>query len=181
VKVQPSSLDELAPAAKTVRGVQVAAATKGPGGFASAMTRSLKAEAATEAKATPDATATPDAKVTPGSKATETRSAVPNAKRVAGLEGSGVPEPIKLRKGEAMTQVEGRAYAEVTEGKRDGMFINTTNNVRRGQAFVLVFKNDTEYHIYGTGKDRVVVSMRRRDDATPAATPTGTTPVVSTT
>jgi hypothetical protein len=175
VKVQPSSLDELAPAAKTVRGVQVAAATKGPGGFASAMTRSLKAEAATEAKATPDATATPDA------KATETRSAVPNAKRVAGLEGSGVPEPIKLRKGEAMTQVEGRAYAEVTQGTRDGMFINTTNNVRRGQAFVLVFKNDTEYHIYGTGKDRVVVSLRRRDDATPAATPTGTTPVVSTT
>jgi hypothetical protein len=169
VKVHPSSLDELAPAAKTVRGVQVAAATQESGGFASAMTRSLKAEAATEAKATPD------------SKATETRSAVPNAKRVAGLEGSGVPEPIKLRKGEAMTQVEGRAYAEVTEGKRDGMFINTTNNVRRGQAFVLVFKNDTEYHIYGTGKDRVVVSMRRRDDATPAATPTGTTPVVSTT
>jgi hypothetical protein len=174
VKVHPSSLDELAPAAKTVRGVQVAAATK-ESRFASAMTRSLKAGAATEAKATPDATATPDA------KATETRSAVPNAKRVAGLEGSGVPEPIKLRKGEAMTQVEGRAYAEVTEGKRDGMFINTTNNVRRGQAFVLVFKNDTEYHIYGTGKDRVVVSLRRRDDATPAATPTGTTPVVSTT
>jgi hypothetical protein len=174
VKVQPSSLDELAPAAKTVRGVQVAAATRESGGFARAMTRSLKAEAATEAKATPDTKATPDP------KATETRSAVPNAKRVAGLEGSGVPEPIKLRKGESMTQVEGRAYAEVTEGKRDGMFVNTTNNVRRGQAFVLVFKNDTEYHIYGTGKDRVVVSLRRKDETPPAPTPAGSTPVVST-
>lgn len=173
MKVHPSSLDELTPAAKTVRGVQVAAATNESGGFARAMTRSLKAEAATEPKTATAAKAAPD------SKATETKSAVPNAKRVAGLEGSGVPEPITLPKGEAMTQVEGRAYAEVTEGKRDGMFINTTNNVRRGQAFVLVFKNDTEYHIYGNGKDRVVVAMRRKEDATPAATPTGTTPVVS--
>jgi hypothetical protein len=167
VKVIPSSLDELAPPAKTVRGVQVAAAANEPRSFARAMTRSLKAEPATQSKATPDPVAT------------ETMSAVPNPKRVAGLEGTRVPEPITLRKGESMTQVEGRAYAEVTEGKRDGMFINTTDNVRRGQAFVLVFKHDTEYHVYGTGKDRVVVSLRRRDDDPPAASGTGSTPVVS--
>jgi hypothetical protein len=69
------------------------------------------------------------------------------------------------------------------------MYINTTNNKRRGQAFVLVHKHGREYHIYGTGKDRVVVALRKRDDDhdTPKTTTTpntaastgGITPTVS--
>ena len=34
------------------------------------------------------------------------------------------------------------------------MYLNTSGNVRDGQAFVLVKRDDREYHIYGTGKDR---------------------------
>jgi hypothetical protein len=68
---------------------------------------------------------------------------------------------IKLNKGESMSPVSGHAYAEVHGGKRDGMFVNTTDNKRRGQAFVLVHKHGREYHIYGTGKDRVVVALRK--------------------
>jgi acid phosphatase family membrane protein YuiD len=70
-----------------------------------------------------------------------------------------VPAGVKLRKGEAVKQVEGHAYAEVTSGAREGMFINTSGNVRNGQAFVLVRKHGKEYHIYGTGKDRLVVGF----------------------
>ena len=55
--------------------------------------------------------------------------------------------------------VEGHAYAEITSGKREGMFVNTSGNVRNGEAFVLVRKNGKEYHIYGTGKDRLVVGF----------------------
>ena len=67
--------------------------------------------------------------------------------------------PTSLRKGEKMEPVEDHKYAEITAGKRSGMFINTSGNVRDGEAFVLVRKNGKEYHIYGTGKDRLVVGF----------------------
>jgi hypothetical protein len=63
------------------------------------------------------------------------------------------------------------AYVEIMSGPRNGMFINVTNNERRGEAFVLVRKDDRDLHIYGTGKDRrVIISWHKdqpahRDDA----------------
>jgi hypothetical protein len=71
------------------------------------------------------------------------------------------PAPITLKKGEAMTAVNGHSYSEIHGGQRDGLYVNTTNNTRRGQAFVLVHKHGREYHIYGTGKNRVVVALRK--------------------
>jgi hypothetical protein len=71
---------------------------------------------------------------------------------------------IKLRKGEKMEPVEGHPYAEITSGPRSGMYINTSHNSRRGEAFVLVEKADADYHIYGTGADRVVIRAAKRDD-----------------
>ena len=100
------------------------------------------------------------------------------------------PAAITLRKGEAMSAVNGHSYAEINGGKRDGLYVNTSNNKRRGQAFVLVHRNGREYHIYGTGKHRLVVALRKPDHAdtprTTATTPAntaagtgGTTPTVS--
>jgi hypothetical protein len=40
----------------------------------------------------------------------------------------------------------------------------TSQNSRRGEAFVLVEKADFDYHIYGTGADRQVVRASKRDD-----------------
>jgi hypothetical protein len=70
---------------------------------------------------------------------------------------------LKLRKGEEVKAVEGHAYAEITKGAREGMYINTSGNSRHGEAFVLVRKHGVEYHIYGTGKDREVVALEPRD------------------
>jgi hypothetical protein len=80
-----------------------------------------------------------------------------------------VPEGVKLRKGEKIQHVEGHAYAEVTSGAREGMYINTSGNVRNGEAFVLVRKDGKEYHIYGSGKDRLVVGFHM-PSAQPEAT-----------
>jgi hypothetical protein len=66
---------------------------------------------------------------------------------------------ITLRKGEEAQAVAGHAYSEITKGKRAGMYINTSGNVRHGQAFVLAHRDGKEYHIYGTGKDRLVVGF----------------------
>jgi hypothetical protein len=71
---------------------------------------------------------------------------------------------VKLRKNEKIEAVDGHAYAEVTNGAREGMFINTSGNKRHGEAFVLVNKGGVEYHIYGTGADREVVALKSRDD-----------------
>jgi hypothetical protein len=67
-------------------------------------------------------------------------------------------------KGEKTQAVEDHpAYVEITAGPRNGMFINMTNNERRGEAFVLVRKGDRDLHIYGTGKDRRVIISWHKD------------------
>jgi hypothetical protein len=66
---------------------------------------------------------------------------------------------ITLRKGEEAVAVEGHAYSEITKGARAGMFINTSGNVRHGQTFTVAHRDGKEYHIYGTGKDRLVVGF----------------------
>jgi hypothetical protein len=90
-------------------------------------------------------------------------------------ETSRADAPIKLHKGEAMSAVKGHAYAEINGGKRDGLYVNTSGNSRRGQAFVLVHKHGREYHIYGTGKDRVVVALRKPAEKTDTSSTTTTT------
>ena len=84
----------------------------------------------------------------------------------------------KAPKGEKSTPVEGHAYADITTGPRNGMFVNTSGNKRDGQAFVLVKRDGKEYHIYGSGKDRLVVCLKpKQDDAGDAKStaPAGTT------
>jgi hypothetical protein len=83
----------------------------------------------------------------------------------------------KVPKGEKTTPVDGHAYADVTAGPRNGMYINTSGNKRDGQAFVLVKRDGKEFHIYGSGKDRLVVCLKRKEDAdetAPAKTETET-------
>jgi hypothetical protein len=84
----------------------------------------------------------------------------------------------KAPKGEKTTPVEGHAYADITSGPRNGMYVNTSGNKRDGQAFVLVKRDGKEYHIYGSGKDRLVVCLKpKKDDAGEAknTAPSGTT------
>jgi hypothetical protein len=76
---------------------------------------------------------------------------------------------VELRKGEKIEPVAGHAYADIVAGPRSGKYINTSGNARHGEAFVLVRKGGVEYHIYGSGKDRLVVALKPR--AEPADKP----------
>ena len=71
----------------------------------------------------------------------------------------------KVPKGEKTEAVKGHAYADITSGPRNGMFINTSGNKRDGQAFVLVKRDGKEFHIYGSGKDRLVVCLKPKNTA----------------
>jgi len=64
---------------------------------------------------------------------------------------------------ERTTPVEGHAYADVLNGPRNGMYVNTSGNKRHGQAFVLVEREGKRYHIYGEGKDRLVVCLKPKN------------------
>jgi hypothetical protein len=88
------------------------------------------------------------------------------------------------RKGERTKQVDGHAYADILNGSRSGMYLNTSGNTRDGQAFVLVKRHGREFHIYGTGKDRVIVGLKpkadKTDDTSPKTTDTSATDTSST-
>jgi hypothetical protein len=90
------------------------------------------------------------------------------------------------RKGERTEQVEGRAYHDILNGSRSDLYLNTSGNVRDGQAFVLVTRGDREYHIYGSGKNRTVVSVKvptekaSTETPAPSETPASTTDAAKT-
>lgn len=69
---------------------------------------------------------------------------------------------------ETYKAVDGQRYEEIVSGPRNGMFINRSGNQRDGEAFVLVKRNGREFHVYGTGADRQVIPIARRD--TPSTT-----------
>jgi hypothetical protein len=89
---------------------------------------------------TPTASTVPET-VTPTAAATDDRPA------------------IHLKKGETMTPVADHQYAEIHGGKRDGMFVNTSGNKRRGEAFTIVTRAGKELHVYGSGKDKLIVRV----------------------
>jgi hypothetical protein len=80
----------------------------------------------------------------------------------------------KTSAAEKTKQLEGRGYADILNGKRKDLYLNTSGNARDGQAFVMVKRDDREFHIYGTGKNRQIFSVK--DPASRAAqTDTATT------
>jgi hypothetical protein len=66
----------------------------------------------------------------------------------------------KTATAEKTKHVPGRGYADILNGSRSGMYLNTSGNKRDGDAFVLVKRDDREYHIYGTGKHREIFSVK---------------------
>jgi len=65
---------------------------------------------------------------------------------------------------ETVKQLDGRGYADILTGSRNGLYLNTSGNVRDGQVFSLVKRDGREYHIYGTGKDRQVIGLKPKTD-----------------
>ena len=94
------------------------------------------------------------------STSTESKKSTGTSFSAALKDASSTATDTKTPSGETTEAVEGHKYSDILSGPRKGMFVNTGSNKRAGQAFVLVRKNGREYHIYGTGKDRVVIGMK---------------------
>jgi hypothetical protein len=88
--------------------------------------------------------------------------------------------------GEQTKKVAGHPYSRIQNGADKGRYLNQlSNNPRQGSAFRLVERDDRVFHVYGTGKDRVIVEVKAQaktttDDTTPATSTATTTPATST-
>ena len=104
------------------------------------------------------------------STSTDSKKSTGTSFSAALKDASSTATDTKAPSGETTHAVEGHKYSDILSGPRKGMFLNTGSNKRAGQAFVMVRKNGREYHIYGTGKNRVVIGMKTKTE-----TPTDTT------
>ena len=79
-------------------------------------------------------------------------------------------------KGEKTEKVAGHKYDKVVAGPDKGDYLNRTGNARDGEAFRIVQRGGRTFHVYGSGEDRVVVCLKRKQpvDTKPSGT-TGAT------
>jgi hypothetical protein len=98
------------------------------------------------------------------STSTDTKKSTGTSFSSALKDATSTATDTKAPSGETTHAVEGHKYSDILTGPRKGMFLNTGSNKRAGEAFVLVRKNGREYHIYGTGKHRVVIGMKTTSD-----------------
>jgi hypothetical protein len=67
---------------------------------------------------------------------------------------------VKIPKGEQWAPVDGHDnYADILNGKRNGLFVNISGGVRDGMAFQIVHKGGKTYHVYGSGKHRQEIEV----------------------
>lgn len=70
-----------------------------------------------------------------------------------------VPRPDN----EQTTKVTGHPYARIENGSEKGMYLNQLgNSPREGAVFKLVERDDRVFHVYGSGKDKVVVEVKAK-------------------
>ncbi len=77
--------------------------------------------------------------------------------------------------GERTEMVKGHPFARIETGADKGLFLNRlSNSPREGQAFKLVERDGRVFHVYGSGKDKVVAEIKsdRADAAKPGAAKT---------
>ncbi|MEA2156321.1 MAG: hypothetical protein QOE11_2461 [Solirubrobacteraceae bacterium] len=84
--------------------------------------------------------------------------------------------------GEQTKPVAGHPYARIENGADKGLYLNqAAGNPRVGSVFRLVSHAGHIFHVYGTGKDKVVIAMTPKSSAgTTAPAPATTTPATTT-
>jgi hypothetical protein len=83
--------------------------------------------------------------------------------------------------GEQTKKIAGHPYARIENGADKGLFLNQLGGSPRiGSAFRMVERDDRAFHVYGTGKDRMIVEVKAPSTGDATST-TSTTPTTQTT
>jgi hypothetical protein len=107
--------------------------------------------------------------ITAGSDSSSGKSSDSTSAKTSTPTGSASTD--KAPSNEKTKPVDGHPYADITSGPRKDLYLNTSGNARDGKTFVLVKKDDSEYHIYGTGKNREVFMVKAPSAKTTTDTP----------
>jgi hypothetical protein len=111
------------------------------------MTQSIQSAAATTGATTP--------------AAATAKSAVKSTKSFAG-ELATATKAAARPDGEQTKKVAGHPYARVVNGDDKGMYLNqVAGGPRQGEVFRLVERGDRVFHVYGEGKDRLIVGLHK--------------------
>ena len=81
---------------------------------------------------------------------------------------------------EQTTKVSGHPYSRIENGADKGLYLNQLENSPRvGAVFKLVERDNRVFHVYGEGKDKLVVEVKKKAAATSTAPTGGTTPAAT--
>lgn len=111
---------------------------------------------------------------TPVARASATKGATSFAGQLSRLvDGPASATKAATRpEGEITKKVAGHPYSSVENGSDKGMFLNQlAGNPRQGSVFKMVERDDRVFHVYGTGKDKVVVEIKSASKSDATATP----------
>jgi hypothetical protein len=116
----------------------------------------------------------PYAAGTPATKATKSFAA--ELAKSAGTAASSAKAAARPD-GEQTKKITGHPYSRIGNGTDKGLFLNQlAGSPRIGAAFRMVERDDHVFHVYGTGKDRVIVEVKAQSTSDAPST-TSTTPV----
>jgi hypothetical protein len=94
------------------------------------------------------------------------KGAVKSTKTFAG-ELAEAAKPKARPDGEQTKKVAGHPYARIVNGDDKGMYLNqVAGSPRQGGVFRLVSRGDHVFHVYGTGKDKVIIGLQAPDAPT---------------
>ena len=87
---------------------------------------------------------------------------------------TGAVKAVARPDNEQTTKVSGHPYSRIINGADKGLYLNQLDDSpREGAVFKLVERDDRVFHVYGSGEDKVVVEIKKKDAST--AAPTGGT------
>ena len=90
---------------------------------------------------------------------------------------SGAVKAVSRPDNEQTTKVAGHPYSRIINGTDKGMYLNQVDgSPREGAVFKRVERDDRVFHVYGDGRDKVVVEIRSKakaDTGSAAAPSTG--------
>src|SRR3954453_2348651 len=121
----------------------------------------------------------PPSAATPPTAKTKTNFANELAKSTKTAASTATPAPRP--DGEQTKKIAGHPFSRIQNGSEKGLYLNQlAGSPRQGSVFRLARHDDRLFHVYGSGKDRVIVEVRAQakttsDDATPATSKTPAT------
>jgi hypothetical protein len=137
------------------------AAAKSFAGELARFTRSATAPAASTPAATTPASGTPAATKPAATKPAEVKI---------------VARPDN----EHTTKVAGHPYARIENGRDKGMYLNQLDgNPREGAVFKLIERDDRVFHVYGKGRNMVIIEVTPKEKSDTAAPTGGTAPAAT--